>query len=53
MKYEPSSGGSNPACNSGSSAGGCSSAKVIGLIVFITFAGMRLLPYLFGLKDYY
>ncbi|CAF9931726.1 Putative choline transporter, neither null mutation nor overexpression affects choline transport [Imshaugia aleurites] len=39
VKYEPSGGGSNPACASGSSAGGCSSAKVIGLIVFITFAG--------------
>lgn len=39
VKYEPSSGGSNPACSSGSKAGGCSSAKVIGLIVFITFAG--------------
>ena len=37
IKYEPSSGGSNPACSGGS--GGCSSAKVIGLIVFITFAG--------------
>ncbi|KAK5012829.1 plasma-membrane choline transporter-domain-containing protein [Cryomyces antarcticus] len=32
--YEP---GNNPACSTG--AGGCSSAKVIGLIVFITFAG--------------
>jgi hypothetical protein len=32
-KYEP---GSNPACSTG--AGGCSSATVIGLIVFITFA---------------
>ena len=42
VKYEPSGGGSNPACTAGSgssSAGGCSSAKVIGLIVFITFAG--------------
>jgi len=35
VKYEPNSGGTNPAC----SRGGCSSAKVIGLIVFITFAG--------------
>ena len=32
VKYEP---GNNPNC----SAGGCSSAKVIGLLVFITFAG--------------
>ena len=37
VKYEPNGGGSNPACSSG--GGGCSSAKVIGLIVFITFAG--------------
>lgn len=34
VKYEP---GANPACSTG--AGGCSSAKVIGLLVFITFAG--------------
>ncbi|MCJ1335614.1 putative choline transporter, neither null mutation nor overexpression affects choline transport [Bachmanniomyces sp. S44760] len=36
VKYEPNQGGSasNPACN-----GSCSSAKVIGLLVFITFAG--------------
>ena len=33
VKYEP---GANPACSTG--AGGCSSAKVIGLLVFITFA---------------
>ncbi|KAL5433007.1 putative choline transporter, neither null mutation nor overexpression affects choline transport [Paraphaeosphaeria minitans] len=33
VKYEP---GRNPACNTG--AGGCSSAKVIGLLVFVTFA---------------
>ncbi|KAK4239391.1 plasma-membrane choline transporter-domain-containing protein [Achaetomium macrosporum] len=33
-KYEPST--NNPACRQG--VGGCSSAKVIGLIVFITFA---------------
>jgi hypothetical protein len=33
VKYEP---GANPACSTG--AGGCSSAKVIGLIVFVTFA---------------
>jgi hypothetical protein len=33
VKYEP---GNNPACSTG--AGGCSSSKVIGLIVFITFA---------------
>lgn len=32
VKYEP---GANPECASG----GCSNAKVIGLIVFITFAG--------------
>lgn len=34
VKFSPS--GSNPACSAG--AGGCSSAKVTGLIVFITFA---------------
>ena len=42
VKYEPSRNGSNPACTAGSGhsgAGGCSSAKVIGLIVFVTFAG--------------
>ena len=42
VKYEPSnsgSGTSNPACSGGAGAGGCSSAKVIGLLVFITFAG--------------
>ena len=42
VKYEPSGGGSNPACTAGSrssGAGSCSSAKVIGLIVFVTFAG--------------
>jgi hypothetical protein len=33
VKYEP---GANPACSTG--AGGCSKAKVIGLLVFITFA---------------
>lgn len=33
-KYEP---GNNPACST--TAGGCSSAKVIGLVVFITFTG--------------
>lgn len=51
VKYEPSSGGStnrggrntgvgrnNPACSSSTSSS-CSSAKVIGLLVFITFAG--------------
>ncbi|KAL8890787.1 MAG: hypothetical protein Q9215_002091 [Flavoplaca cf. flavocitrina] len=37
VKYEPSSGGTNPACSSGS-GGSCSSAKVIGLIFFVTFA---------------
>ena len=38
VQYEPntSTNGSNPAC---SSSGSCSSAKVIGLLVFITFAG--------------
>lgn len=36
VKYEPSGNGSNPACSNG--AGGCSTAKVIGLIAFITFA---------------
>ena len=36
VKYEPNSGGSNPAC---SSNGSCSSGKVIGLIVVVTFAG--------------
>lgn len=38
VAYEPASGNgaSNPAC---SGSGSCSSAKVIGLIVFITFAG--------------
>lgn len=35
VKYQPNNHGSNLAC----SHGGCSSAKVIGLIVFITFAG--------------
>lgn len=36
-KYEPDGGvGSNPACTAG--GGGCSSGKVIGLIVCITFA---------------
>lgn len=33
VKYEP---GSNPACSQG--VGGCGSGKVIGLVVFITFA---------------
>ncbi|EMC93522.1 hypothetical protein BAUCODRAFT_37210 [Baudoinia panamericana UAMH 10762] len=36
VKFEP---GSNPACNtSAGGTGGCSSATVIGLVVFITFA---------------
>lgn len=35
VAYEPNSGSSNPACGTS----GCSSSKVIGLIVFITFAG--------------
>ncbi|KAI9844853.1 MAG: hypothetical protein M1837_005271, partial [Sclerophora amabilis] len=34
VKYEP---GNNPACSEG--AGGCSSGKVVGLIVFVSFAG--------------
>jgi hypothetical protein len=34
VKYEP---GSNPACSQG--AGGCSTSTVIGLLVFVTFAG--------------
>jgi hypothetical protein len=34
IKFHP---GDNPACTSG--AGGCSNAKVIGLIAFVTFAG--------------
>jgi hypothetical protein len=34
VKYHP---GDNPACRQG--AGGCSSGKVIGLIIFVTFAG--------------
>ena len=38
VKYEPNGNGSNSSCQSGST-GSCSSAKVIGLIVFITFAG--------------
>jgi hypothetical protein len=33
VKYEP---GNNPACSTG--AGGCSKGKVIGLLVFVTFA---------------
>ena len=37
IKYEPQQGGSNPACGRGN--GGCSSGKVIGLLVLITFAG--------------
>lgn len=41
VKYEP---GANPACRTG--AGGCSSAKVIGLIVFITFAGYWITEFL-------
>lgn len=36
VKYEPNSGtGTNPACDA---SGGCSTAKVIGLLVFVTFA---------------
>ena len=37
VAYEPSNTDANP--NPACDAGGCSSAKVIGLIVFITFAG--------------
>src|ERR1700760_4040185 len=33
VKYQP---GNNPACDTG--AGGCGSGKVIGLVVFVTFA---------------
>lgn len=37
IRFEP---GANPSCNaSAGGSGGCSSAKVIGLLVFITFAG--------------
>ena len=39
IKFEPDQRGSNPACSRGSGASGCSSGKVIGLVVFITFAG--------------
>ena len=42
VKYQPYYGETNPACTaeSGTSgAGGCSWAKTIGLIVFVTFAG--------------
>ncbi|KAL9044745.1 MAG: hypothetical protein Q9214_002138 [Letrouitia sp. 1 TL-2023] len=38
VKYQPNGGGTNPACSSRSGSS-CSSAKVIGLIVFLTFAG--------------
>lgn len=38
VKYEPNSNGNNSSCASGST-GTCSVAKVVGLIVFITFAG--------------
>jgi len=41
VKYEP---GNNPACSEG--AGGCSSNKVIGLVVFITFAGFWITEWL-------
>lgn len=34
VAYEPNGSGTNPSCSSG----GCSSAKVIGLVVFVTFA---------------
>ena len=44
IKYEPSGNGNgngrNPACSGATgSSGSCSTAKVIGLLVFITFAG--------------
>jgi hypothetical protein len=34
VQYQPNNNGSNPACD-----GSCSTAKVVGLLVFITFAG--------------
>ncbi|KAJ5240004.1 hypothetical protein N7468_004623, partial [Penicillium chermesinum] len=34
VKFEPDAGGTNPACANG----GCSTAKVIGLVVYVTFA---------------
>jgi len=37
VAYEPSNANSNP--NPSCTSGGCSSTKVIGLLVFITFAG--------------
>ncbi|EHA23199.1 hypothetical protein ASPNIDRAFT_52348 [Aspergillus niger ATCC 1015] len=36
VAYEPDSTGVNPACPNGS--GGCSTARVIGLVVYVTFA---------------
>lgn len=39
IKYEPNQGGSNPACSGSSGAGGCSSGKVIGSVVYTSFAG--------------
>ncbi|KAE8318425.1 plasma-membrane choline transporter-domain-containing protein [Aspergillus transmontanensis] len=35
VAYEPNSGGVNPACRDG---GGCSTGRVIGLVVYVTFA---------------
>ena len=35
VQYQPNNNGSNPSCGTS----GCSTAKVVGLIVFITFAG--------------
>ncbi|KAE8147507.1 plasma-membrane choline transporter-domain-containing protein [Aspergillus avenaceus] len=35
VAYEPNSGGTNPSCRDG---GGCSTGRVIGLVVYITFA---------------
>ncbi|KKK12139.1 hypothetical protein AOCH_000696 [Aspergillus ochraceoroseus] len=35
VAYEP---GANPACTNGGGGGGCSTARVIGLVVYVTFA---------------
>ena len=37
VKYHANNNGGNPSCDAGN--GGCSNAKVVGLLVFITFAG--------------
>ncbi|KKY22709.1 putative protein pns1 [Phaeomoniella chlamydospora] len=40
VAYEPGSESStNPSCANGNGTGSCSTAKVIGLVVFVTFAG--------------